>query len=403
VSTALATVDAIAGRLTDPRNWLRDAWWNQSLAKGALGIALLHVERAHTETDGLKTAHAWLSAATRGNLSAGANASLFFGAPAAAFALQAAPDKGRFGRALAALDTSIADMTRRRLAAAQARLDRAERPRFAEWDLIYGLTGLGVYLLRRDRYGDVFREVLSYLVRLSEPGHVNGAEIPGWWTHTDPSGGVSSGFPGGHGNLGMAHGISGPLALLSLAMRRGIVVDGHADAIARICQWLDSWRQDHNTGTWWPQWITLQELRTGQVKQASPLRPSWCYGTPGMARAQQLAGLAVGNHARQRLAAQATVDCLSDADQLRQIRDNSLCHGWAGLFQTCWRIARDAESPALTAHVTEIANRFRERTDTRADRDIGLLEGISGVALALHTAVRDAQPASDWDTCLLIS
>jgi lantibiotic biosynthesis protein len=78
----------------------------------------------------------------------------------------------------------------------------------------------------------------------------------------------------------MAHGIAGPLALLSLAMRRGIVADGQAEAIKRICSWLDAWRQDHETGPWWPETITLEETRLGRPRQTRPMRPSWCYGTP---------------------------------------------------------------------------------------------------------------------------
>lgn len=395
---------AIAGRLVNLRHGIRDAWWNQSLAKGAIGVALLHIERAHIDPDEWHTAHAWLSAATSGGLSAGTNANLFFGAPAAAFTLHAASgQQGRYRRALATLDASITRMTRQRLAAAHARVDRAERPRFAEWDLIYGLTGLGVHLLLRDQHGPVLREVLSYLVRLTEPGHVDGVAVPGWWTDTDPSGGMSPGFPAGHGNFGMAHGISGPLALLSQAMRRGVVVNGQLEAVARTCWWLDSWRQDHDSGSWWPQWITLDELRSGRLKQVGPLRPSWCYGTPGIARAQQLAGLALGDRARQWLATRAMIGCLSDITQLRQITDNSLCHGWAGVLQTSWRVSQDAQDPGLAAHLTEIANRIAEKPDTGAESYIGLLEGASGVALALHTAERDAPPASGWDACLLIS
>jgi hypothetical protein len=48
----------------------------------------------------------------------------------------------------------------------------------------------------------------------------------------------------------MAHGISGPLALLAPAMRQGITVDGHAAAIHRICHWLDAWRHEAPAGPW---------------------------------------------------------------------------------------------------------------------------------------------------------
>src|SRR5690606_3748951 len=232
--------------------------WSQSLAKGAVGTALLHIERAHAGTGSWQTAHTWLAAATSSEITGGPTTGLFFGAPAVAYALHTANRcaPGRYERTLAALDHSITNTTRLRLDRAHARIDRAAPARFAEWDLIYGRTGIGAYLLRRDPYSPLLRDVLSYLVRLTEPLHLDGQALPGWWTHTDPTGAVSPQFPGGHGNLGIAHGITGPLALLSLAPRHGVNVDGHSAAVARICTWLDTWRQDSDTGPWWPRWIT---------------------------------------------------------------------------------------------------------------------------------------------------
>lgn len=57
-----------------------------------------------------------------------------------------------------------------------------------------------------------------------------------------------------YGNLGMAHGITGPMALLSIAMRRGVIVPGQAEAINRVCAWLDRWRCGAQA-PWWPEMI----------------------------------------------------------------------------------------------------------------------------------------------------
>lgn len=94
--------------------------------------------------------------------------------------------------------------------------------------------------------------MLTYLVALTEP-------VPS----EPPSGQPAHRFRGGHADLGMAHGISGPLALLALAMRQGITVDGHASAMHRICHWLDAWPQEAPAGPWWPERVSLGELRTG--------------------------------------------------------------------------------------------------------------------------------------------
>ena len=63
-----------------------------------------------------------------------------------AFVTNAAADQpSKYGRALTQLDTSTTAVTRSRLDEAHARIDRGDRPLMAEFDLIRGLTGFGVY------------------------------------------------------------------------------------------------------------------------------------------------------------------------------------------------------------------------------------------------------------------
>ncbi len=404
---ALAVATAIAERLIDPASIPASPSTHrptpQSLANGAAGMALLHIERARACYGDWATAHAWLSAAAAGDLSAGHNAGLYFGAPALAFVTHAAADRpGRYARALADLDTATTALTRTRLARAHARIDRADRPALAEFDLIRGLTGLGAYHLRCDPHHEVTLAVLSYLVRLTEPlpGHTDG--LPGWWTDLAPTGQATPDYPGGHGNFGMAHGIAGPLALLSLALRLGIVVDGHTDAITRICAWIDTWEQDHPAGPWWPGTITQDEVHIGRARQAGPRQPSWCYGTPGLARAHQLAGLATGDTERQRTAETAMLGCLSDPTQLALITDSGLCHGAAGLLHTTWRMSADAPTPDIAAHLPHLSDRLLTQLRS-SPQGAELLDGSTGAALALHTTGTDTAPLCGWDACLLLA
>jgi class I lanthipeptide synthase len=274
----------------------------QSLADGAAGVAMLHLE-----TGDWSAAREALRDATAGGLSIAAGASLFYGAPALAFVLAATEHPG-LSQARAITACGTATVTRGRLDAAHRRIDRQEQPHYAEYDLIRGLTGLGV-ALRRIGDHDLLRQVLDYLVRLTEPL----GPLPGWWCRNAPER-VERCPLGGHANSGMAHGITGPLALLALTVRDGIIVDGHITAIERICEWLDRWQQHTHGSTWWPQTVTLTDLHRSSPAQQSPLRPSWCYGTPGIARALQLVGHALGDTARQRLAETWTVPDLEDSD-----------------------------------------------------------------------------------------
>lgn len=115
---------------------------HQSLAHGPLGTALLDIERAHAGLASLQVAPRKLAGA--GPLMDGDDANLFLGAPAMAYVLHmAAAGTDRYAGALHALDDVVSALTRRRLAAAHARIDKGRYTAFAEYDLFGGLTGLG--------------------------------------------------------------------------------------------------------------------------------------------------------------------------------------------------------------------------------------------------------------------
>lgn len=377
-------------------------WRGQSLSKGAAGVAILHGLRARAGLAPTEPVDAWLAAATREPLSAGNGAGLWYGAGAVAFALHEAA-QGRSLRAKQQLDQSVEKLVRSRLQEAHARIDAAVRPSLREYDLVRGLAGLGAYLLRGRPGGRLLRELLAYLVRLTDPVPADdaaGTHVPGWWTNDLPSGWSPDGCHEGHADLGAAHGITGPLALLSLAHRCGVTVEGQTAAITKISDWLKTWCQEGPAGPWWPERLTLDEVRAGHPKRPGPNRPSWCYGTPGIARALQLAAIATDDQTLQQLAEQAIDRCLIDPQQMARLTDPALCHGWAGVFTTTWYAAADARSPALASHLPHLLHALLDRAPGGSGEPIGLIEGSAGVATSLHLA---ATGAGGWETCLLIN
>ncbi|WP_067966344.1 lanthionine synthetase C family protein [Nocardiopsis trehalosi] len=375
------------------------AAWAQSLAQGPIGDALLAVERAHTGAGTWSAAHTVLAQATRLPLIAGDHAALYLGAPAVGFALHtAAAGTDRYRQALATIDSAVEALTRRRLARAHARIDRGLRPRPAEFDLLYGLTGLGAYLLARRTRDATLLEVLAYLVRLTLPLPGDHDDRPGWWTDLAPPNAPPDHAPdGGHANLGMAHGVSGVLALLALSHHRGATTRGHTSALRRICTWLDAHQHTGPGGPWWPEWVTPAPQ---DETYEHPPRPSWCYGTPGIARAQQLAGLALRDTDRQRMAERAMGACLTDPRQLALLTDASLCHGTAGLYACAARVAADAPPGTVDTHLPRL---HRLVCGQQPSNGGGLLEGGTGTALVtISSGVAPALPRA-WDACLLLT
>ncbi|MED7928834.1 lanthionine synthetase C family protein [Nonomuraea sp. LP-02] len=372
----------------------------QSLSRGAAGVALLHIERALSGTEDWQNVHAHLRQATSGRIVAAEHAGLYYGAPALAFVLHAASGDGkrRYRSTAARLDGFVLRIACLRLAAATARMDRGEPATFQEYDLFSGLIGIAALLLRRMPESDVLARVLQHLVRLTHSRVEDGMELPGWWVPHDPDPILPT--PDGHANLGMAHGAAGLLAVLSLAARHGCVVRGQREAIGFLLSWFSRWRQISADGPWWPQWLTREDLRCGQVTQPGPGRPSWCYGAPGITRALQLAAIALGDRARHRAVEKDLAACLN-AGQLRQLSDVGLCHGLAGVYQTAYRASQDALSGEIAARLPELASLLIEQAASSCGAGAGLLTGEAGVRLAM--AATHTPPRSGWDSCLLIT
>ena len=379
---------------------------HQDLGRGAAGTALARIAAACLTGLPPRATASWIRAMTAGPVTANASASLFHGAPAVAFVLHTGAHPA-YAAMLAALDAHVNDLTALKLAAAYQRMDRGELTRPGEYDLISGLAGLGVYHLVRHgpAASGMTAAVLGYLVTLAEPVYWHGVSLPGWWSGTGPASTPDPAWPTGHLKLGMAHGIAGCLALLSGAMRAGIQVDGHAKAVSELCATFDRYRQGSGACPWWPAMISLSEYDNGTANSGRQARPSWCYGTPGQARAQQLAGLALGDHERMRLAERALAGCVLDRRVTGLLTDASLCHGWAGLVQALWRAASDAFDPQPLQAALRTARRGMEDQLARIGppASSGLLEGTSGIMLAQNDLPQAGSEPPAWDACLLLT
>jgi len=158
---------------------------HQDLGRGAAGTALARIAAARITGLPPRATAPWIRAMTAGPVTANASASLFYGALAVAFVLHTAALPA-YAAMLAALDQHVNDLTALKLAAAHEPIDRGELARPSEYDLISGLTGLGLYhLVRHGSAGSgMTAAVLEYLVALAEPVRRNGESLPGWWSGT---------------------------------------------------------------------------------------------------------------------------------------------------------------------------------------------------------------------------
>jgi lantibiotic biosynthesis protein len=439
-SQALAVVREVAARLRDPSRIDRAVasarqltryprsidWRPNSLSQGYAGLAVLwSTADACMPDEGWDiVGHEHLQLAVQAlqrlpRLGYGASS----GIAGVAFAARLLSRGGkRYRRLLATLESALkSQMSWVATALAQSPPHGVNPSTF---DAISGLSGAARYLLIR-REEEPLKECLEVVLRclVALSGETDG--LPRWHTpaHCIADDATRQLFPYGNLNCGLAHGIPGPLALLGLATRCGIVVEGQLEAMRRMADWLLRQRIDDAWGMNWPTAVPLSgpPERAGQRDPAAPdpaqaqaSRTAWCYGSPGIARALWHAGVALSDDEYTRIATSAMEAVYRRPPQARQIDSPTFCHGVAGLQQITLRFAHESGTPlfvdaarALHRQLVEayepdslLGYRSIEPGGTRIDQP-GLLDGAAGVALVLLAAATAVEPA--WDALFLLS
>jgi lantibiotic modifying enzyme len=387
---ALQAVDAIAESITSitavPGK--RDP----SLGRGQAGLALLYAWLARTrrmpQADVL--ARQCLDQAIEAVSTQPMNASLYGGFTGVAWAAELT---GRL------LDPDAEDRSEAVDEALLRLLSRADRWS-APYDLIVGLTGLGVYALQRYPRPVAIECLRRVVERLHDCARRDEHGLY-WWT---PPAEI----------LDVAHGVAGSVALLG-----GICGAGVEQATARpllegAVSWLLAQSLPTEAGPTFPVWVA-------PAIQPWPARCAWCYGDPGIAAALLLAARGVGDAGWEQTAVALACRAAERPASDTGVVDANFCHGAAGLAHLYNRMYQATGEPALG----RAALYWLERTlgFYRRARDAGgtwvqgnwdpgqrerwtwngieLVEGAAGVALVLLAAATSVEPT--WDRMFLVS
>lgn len=271
-------------------------------------------------------------------------------------------------------------------------------PEHAPYDVIHGLTGLGVYALTRwprpsavlCLYGVV--EQLARRARHDQDGIY-------WWTAPLWRGRRQERYEPGGVDLGVAHGVAGVIPFLARVHRLGLAQQSVRQLLDGAVRWLLAHMVDTPSGPTVPYFVA------GDV-EPGPARSAWCYGDPGVAAALLLAARDVGEPDWAATATGLAMRAAARPPDQTGVTDACLCHGSAGLAHLFSRMYQLTAEPVLA----DAARFWVEWTldlcsapapAAPAWKGPGLLEGAAGVALALEAACTTVEPV--WDQMLLVS
>lgn len=297
-------------------------------------------------------------------------------------------------------------------------------PNEANFELISGLVGFGVYALERwpdGRSPQLLELVVDRLAAGSEA-------VEGGVAWTTPPGRMDPlerrGAPGGYRNLGVAHGIPGIVALLGRASGVGALSSEGGRVLEGAVSWLLASQRRLPDGLRYAFGLPLH--RDPQEVERHASRVAWCYGDLGVAAVLCLAGQSHGRPDWIREGVALAVNCTAVPAERTGVRDHGLCHGSAGLVQifarmanatgderlrdtarnwVAWTLDSRAEGPGIDGYLSiRPANAWavdEEQRGYHASRDSGFLMGAAGVALALAASASASEPS--WDRVLLLS
>jgi lantibiotic modifying enzyme len=274
-----------------------------------------------------------------------------------------------------------------------------------QYELLYGLVGIGVYALERLPRPRARTMVRLILERLKESAQHSSDGIA-WKTPQ------SSSSPIGEFNLGMAHGIPGVVAFLARAAAAPVQRQKALSLLGGAVNWLRSQRLTPEKGGGFPASITPGELPI-------PTRLAWCYGDPGVTTALLPAARMLELPELEKEAIQVAISAGERRTEESGVVDAGLCHGAAGvghLYHRLYRATGDVRLRAIArrwfAHTLELrrpgtgvagfapADSPENQKVNAGERiDAGVLSGTAGIGLALLAATTPVPPL--WDRLLL--
>lgn len=298
------------------------------------------------------------------------------------------------------------------------------------YDLITGITGIGRYALSTSShsgYQELLNDIISHLIKLTRRQDVNGKQITNFYSPPETiivEEDIEK-YTKGYVNLGLSHGIAGPLSLLSLAKIQGIEAEGINEAIRSLYKIFADYISYDIHGAYFKRMVGIEEI-IHNSNDASERFDAWCYGSFGVCRAISLAYEAVGDPEMQRLTRELMKTLITMPLDKYNVVSPIICHGYGGNLQILNRLLKskaisgdqelldlgEKRKRDLLILVLEqydknlefgFADIIREKDGpTKNIEKVGLLEGTVGVLLSIISS-QNPEIEPYWDEFLLLS
>lgn len=328
--------------------------------------------------------------------------SLFYGLGDFAFSLLDIVIKsGEFEKFLKSLNQLICNIISEQIV-----LFKKEESTVHKYDVITGMSGIGRYLLlyieqflaKEDCLQEktALEHILKYFVRLSE--NIENKEIIGFYVANKNLWPEERKKQYLYGTLdfGIAHGMAGPLALMTYAAEKDIIVSGQRRAIEKIINIYNEHTAGKYNIIYWPTILPAEFYKQPDVVDVDS-RMGWCYGSIGISCILYKSSKYLGINATKYL---HNIEQIAKTPrQIYNLISPIICHGFAGTLAIFNQIYKETYSeeilPGLYMCLNELMNQYNSAfpygfknidyvsQDLLDEDDDTYLNGATGVIVAL--------------------
>lgn len=279
------------------------------------------------------------------------------------------------------------------------------------YDFMHGGSGAVLYALNRPNNKPALEFLKQYVNQIERIKEVdaNGYKwIDIMTSNYDPQNMVKHG-------LGLSHGIPSITTILTNIYKRGIEVDKTKDLVVNSLRWIKATAVQDDSRT-----SIFPSILYDNIADDKESRLAWCYGDLGIAFTFLHSGKIFNNKEWIQFGIDIGLKSLRRKEsKLTSIADAGLCHGTSGVAHVYHKLYVHSNIQSFSeAHqywieqTIDFANKenglagyqsyvtLPNERDPRWQNDYGLLEGVSGIGLALMAYLGCTD---EWDECLLLN
>lgn len=280
-----------------------------------------------------------------------------------------------------------------------------------DYDVISGLSGIGRYLLNRVQYNSNVTLHLKNILKYFRDIHYS---YEGWTISRENQflEKDKEYFKKGNINLGLAHGILGPISLFALSYIQGITIENHRQTLKDMAAYIVENRFCKDL-----RWL----YRYNFIKEKNNInyiRNGWCYGNTAIMRTLFLISIALDDSYIKGLSKDIMYQVLNDG--FVNLISPTICHGLSSHLIMLKLMNLYFKDPnvddylekveeKILSHYTENDNLnfldINEKNNSKIKKSkLGILEGELGVLITLMTHKNPSLlKGKNWTNAFLIS